>query len=378
MIPGRLSTRLLLAMCIMVLASSGIGQACEGFRLLVFSKTTGFRHDAQIQAGVELIRAMGEARGFAVDASEDAALFNASNLSRYAVVVFLNTTGEVLDANQEFAFEQFMNNGGGFVGIHSATDTEYSWPFYGDLVGAYFDSHPPVQDAILRVVDGSHPSTAHLAESFVHRDEWYNFRSNPADDPDIRVLLELDESSYSGGNMGDPHPIAWYQELPGGGRSFYTAMGHSLPTYAAPFFKRHLLGAILFAAGSLRPGTICLVEVLGAGSGLPALDLSGELNPASMLRLDLQGGDPGAAGLLFLSSCGSDQSVGPYALFVDLLPGRLQLTLPFVFDPFGSLAFQLPSDVLLPASLGKSFFMQAAQIENGLGLSNGLELQVCR
>ena len=228
------------------------------FQALVFSKTAGFRHTSQIAAGQTLIQDLGNANNFHVEFTEDGNEFHGDTLPQYAVVVFLNTSRDVLSGDQEAAFEQYMANGGGYVGIHSASATEYDWDFYGDLVGAYFDDHPAQQTATVHLANGTHVSTSHLEESFQHFDEWYNFqvdvtdpnfRINPADNPNITVLLNLDETTYNGGTMGEPHPISWYQEF-GGGRSCYTAMGHSVDTYTESFFIEHVRGGILYAAGS--------------------------------------------------------------------------------------------------------------------------------
>ena len=222
--------------------------AGQGFRVLVFSKTTGFRHDS-IPDGIALIRSLGAAHGFAVDATENAALFTPQNLGAYRAVVFLNTTGDILDATQQAAFESYVRGGGGWVGVHSAADTEYDWPFYGQLLGngAWFLSHPPIQTATLRVEDGAHPSTHHYPASFAFTDEWYNFQTNPR--PAVRVLLTIDEASYTPGPgaMGD-HPIAWCRPLDAG-RAWYTTLGHRSETYADASYRQHLLGGILWAAG---------------------------------------------------------------------------------------------------------------------------------
>jgi type 1 glutamine amidotransferase len=207
--------------------------------ILVFSKTAGFRHES-IAAGVQAVREQ-----FRVDATEDAAAFTADNLARYRAVVFLNTTGTVLDAGQKAAFEAYIRGGGGFAGVHAAADTEYDWPFYGDLVGAYFAGHPAVQPAVVRVEDASHPATAGLAKTLTRTDEWYNFRTNPRSK--VHVLLTLDESSYTGGTMGADHPHAWYRTYERG-RSFYTAGGHTVEAYAEAAFRTHLAGGIRYAA----------------------------------------------------------------------------------------------------------------------------------
>jgi type 1 glutamine amidotransferase len=215
------------------------------FAVLVFSKTSGFRHDS-IPRGIAVIEALGAEHGFAVDSTEDAARFTDAALGRYKVIVFLNTTGDVLDVGQKAAFERYIRSGGGFVGIHSASDTEYRWPWYGRLVGAYFASHPQIQRARVRTEDANHPSTKGLPAAWERTDEWYNFRSNPRGA--VHILATLDESTYSGGTMGADHPIAWCQAIDGG-RSWYTAMGHTIESYAEPIFRRHLLGGVESAAG---------------------------------------------------------------------------------------------------------------------------------
>jgi hypothetical protein len=217
----------------------------EPWSLLLFTRTAGFRH-ASIADGIAAIEALGVAHGFDVVASEDPALFTDQTLAGFRVVAFLSTTGNILDDAQQAAFERYIQNGGAFVGIHAATDTEYEWPWYGSLVGAYFANHPAVQDAVIDVVDGDHPSTHMLPDAWNRRDEWYNFGSDPSDQ--VNVLLNLDESSYSGGAMGASHPIAWYHEYDGG-RSWYTAGGHTRESFSEPLFVDHVAGGILWAAG---------------------------------------------------------------------------------------------------------------------------------
>jgi cytochrome c len=215
------------------------------FAVLVFSKTTGYRHDS-IPNGIAAIRALGAGHGFAVEATEDAGNFNNATLARYKVVVFLLTTGDVLDAGQKAALEQYVRGGGGFVGIHSASDTEHHWPWYGRLVGTWFKSHPRIQPAMIRIEDPDHPSTKGLPQQWERTDEWYNFVSNPRGA--VHVLASLDEATYSGGTMGGDHPIAWCQNVDGG-RSWYTEMGHTKESYDEPLYRRHLLGGIESVAG---------------------------------------------------------------------------------------------------------------------------------
>ena len=215
------------------------------FAVLVFSKTSAFRHDS-IPDGIAAIQTLGAENGFAVDSTEDAARFTDAELARYKVVVFLCTTGDILDTDQKAAFERYIRSGGGFVGIHSASDTEYQWAWYGRLVGTYFASHPQIQPATVRIEDLGHASTEGLPVTWQRTDEWYNFQSNPRGA--VHVLATLDEATYSGGKMGVDHPIAWCHEIDGG-RSWYTAMGHTSESYAELLFRLHLLGGIESAAG---------------------------------------------------------------------------------------------------------------------------------
>ncbi|WP_073226814.1 MULTISPECIES: ThuA domain-containing protein [unclassified Streptomyces] len=217
-------------------------------RVLVFSKTAGFRHDS-IPAGIEALKEIGEDTDITVDSTESAAQFTTSNLARYDAVAFLSTTGDVLNADQQKAFENYVANGGGYVGIHAAADTEYDWEFYGGLVGAYFDSHPQIQPATVRVEDHDHPATAHLDEEWERTDEWYNYRTNPRDK--AKVLATLDETTYTGGNMKGDHPISWCQTYQGG-RSFYTGLGHTKESYAEPAFRSHLQGGLRYATGQVK------------------------------------------------------------------------------------------------------------------------------
>src|SRR2546423_651799 len=217
-------------------------------RVLVFSKTAGFRHSS-IPNGKAAILKLGQENGFAVDTTEDAAAFTSKNLARYAAVVFLNTTGDVLDDAQQDDFERYIQAGGGYVGIHSATDTEYDWPWYGRLAGAWFNGHPGnpnVRKGTYRVLDKTHPSTQGLPDRWDREDEFYNFKSI---DPTIHVLVDIDEKSYEGGTNGDHHPMSWYHDFDGG-RAWYTNMGHTEATYTEPLFLQHLLGGQRYAIGT--------------------------------------------------------------------------------------------------------------------------------
>ncbi len=225
-------------------------------RILIFSKTEGYRHDC-IPVATAALRKLCLANGIAVDTTEDAADFTAKNLRRYNTVVFLCTTGDVLNPAQETDFQRYIQAGGGYVGIHAATDTEYGWTWYGGLVGGYFNGHPAQQNATLHIENHDHPATKHLPGNEWKRfDEWYNFKNL---NPNVKVLLTLDERSYKGGTMCTAsegadvkcHPAAWYHEYDGG-RAFYTALGHTKESYAEENFLKHVLGGIRYAIGKKK------------------------------------------------------------------------------------------------------------------------------
>ncbi|PHS02547.1 MAG: Crp/Fnr family transcriptional regulator [Leeuwenhoekiella sp.] len=202
--------------------------------VLVFTKTNGFRH-ASIETGVETLREIGRENVWAVQHSEDSLIFTPQNLKNFDLVVFLNTTGDILGEEQQEAFKNYMENGGKFFGIHAASDTEYGWPWYGEFIGGYFMSHPKIQQATV-VKEAKHPTVAMFSERYERTDEWYNFKNI---NPDLEVTLTLDESSYEGGANGDYHPHAWFQNV-GEGKMYYTGGGHTEESYAEPLFRKHL------------------------------------------------------------------------------------------------------------------------------------------
>ena len=262
------------------------GSSAAPSKVLVFSRTTGFRHPS-IEPGVAAIRKLGDENGFAVDHTEDAAAFTADNLAQYRAVVFLSTTGNPLDgADQRTTFEEYIRAGGGFVGIHAASDqndtSQAEWPWFGRLVGAYFGGHPlftarptgdescefatitSCHDGVAIIEDERHPATMHLARAsdaspprWDVYDEFYGFATNPRGT--VHVLASLDESTYLGlprqlsaaGTMGEDHPIAWCHPFDGG-RAFYTALGHDDMLYANDAYLEHVLGGILWATGAVR------------------------------------------------------------------------------------------------------------------------------
>lgn len=233
-------------------------------RLLVFTRTAGFRH-ASIETAVQTIAGMGAANGFGVDATEDPTVFSRRSLAAYDAVAFVNTTGDVLEGSQRTALERFVRGGGGWAGVHSAADTEYSNDFYTELLaGGRFLAHPLQQPGLIVREDERHRSTKHLGETWlVPFEEFYSFTSSVRGRS--RVLLSIDESTYLqdpntsnlptgpenplptfpgvSGVMGD-HPMAWTHRV-GRGRSWYTALGHEIGMYYLPQFTDHLLGGLL-------------------------------------------------------------------------------------------------------------------------------------
>ncbi|GGM57054.1 ThuA domain-containing protein [Dactylosporangium sucinum] len=284
-----------LAACTLSTASPAAA-ADAPYDVLVFSKTAGFRHDS-IPAGIQAIRDLGAANSFTVTATEDANAFTTGNLAQYEAVVFLSTTGDVLNDAQQTAFESYVRGGGGYVGVHAAADTEYAWPFYGQLVGAWFASHPAIQQVTSRTENRAHPATAHLPQSWTRTDELYNYQTNPRSS--ARVLATLDESTYSGGSMGADHPITWCKTIDSG-RSFYTGFGHTQESYADGNFRGQLLGGIRYAANrakaDCRPESGYTTLYNGSTSGWS------QAGPGSFTNSDATLTSVGGMGLLWYSA----------------------------------------------------------------------------
>jgi cytochrome c len=277
------------------------------FRVLVFSKTTGFRHDS-IDEGIAAVRQLGEANDFQVDATEDATLFRDNVLSRYDAVVFMSTTGDPLNADQQAAFERYIRGGGGYAGVHAAADTEYEWTWYGKLVGAYFRNHPPgTPSATVRIDDLDHHSTLGLPNPWPRVDEWYNYQrpegavvGGGGDDwsprlGGVHVLATVDESTYveeDGNTTDDDHPISWCQRYDGG-RSWYTGMGHTAASFTEADFLKHLLGGLEVAAGAVNDAD-CGKQ--GGGNRAPTVTAqrnpSGDVTPGDPVAFTAQGTDP--------------------------------------------------------------------------------------
>ncbi len=214
--------------------------------VLVFTRTAGYRHES-IPAGAAAVGDLAAELGLTARHTEDPAALRPERLARCAAVVFLSTTGDVLDAAGRAALEAHVRGGGGFVAVHAAANAEPGWPFYGELLGARFAGHPEVQPADVGVEDAGHPATAGLGGPVWRwTDEWYDFAASPRGGAGVRVLLTVDEASYQGGMSGADHPIAWCQEV-GAGRSFFTALGHEVRAYADPVFRAHLRGGLAWA-----------------------------------------------------------------------------------------------------------------------------------
>lgn len=215
-------------------------------KILVFSKTAGYRHDC-IPSGQDMIRGICQREGWVAKFTEDADWFQPKLLKSFDVVYFLCTTQDILNEEQQKAFEGWFRSGKGYVGTHAAADTEYQWDWYGKMVGAYFSGHPAIQKATVRVEDRKHSTTRHLPATWIRTDEWYNYKTNPR--ANVRVLATLDESTYQGGTMGKDHPIVWCHEFEGG-RAWYTGLGHTKETYSEAPFVTMITEAIRWAGKS--------------------------------------------------------------------------------------------------------------------------------
>ena len=262
----------------------------EGYKVLVVGKTLGFRH-SHIDETTESIIALGEANGFTVDVwdppnssagwwgsgspgqpeltLETTPFTSAEDLSQYATIAFVspvdntNNAGpdapRLLDPTETEALQGYIRGGGGFFGVHAASDTMHNVPWFGELIGggAYFRNHPANQNATMRVESPGHPSTQHLPASWNRFDEWYNYKVNPR--PVVHVLMTLDESTYNpgSGRMGADHPIAWCHNFEGG-RSWYQGAGHVEGSYEDPAYLQHLLAGLEWTAGRVSGGGDCV------------------------------------------------------------------------------------------------------------------------
>jgi cytochrome c len=242
-----------LASCICLLAVIVFFNGCStkdsnSRKILLFTKTKGYHHKS-ITAGIAAIEKLGKENNFGVDVDSTSVVFTDDKLKQYKAVVFLNTTGNILNSDEQLALQRYVEAGGGFVGIHAAADAEYNWAWYNKLVGAYFKSHPGnpnVRTATVVITDTGFIATKGLPAKWERTDEWYNYKNINAD---LKVVATLDEDSYEGGENGKNHPIAWYHDFDGG-RAFYTGGGHTNETYSEPLFLQHLANGIQYAMGA--------------------------------------------------------------------------------------------------------------------------------
>ncbi len=212
-------------------------------RVLIFHETQNYRHES-IEKGIQAIRQIGNENNFETIASRDSNFFIENDLKDLELIIFLSTEGDILNTEEQLAFQNYMDNGGNFFGIHAAADTEHHWQWYGDLIGAYFDGHPEIQEAVLNIRMPQHMTVEHLPEPWERVDEWYNYKEIRNG---LNVLITVDERSYEGGENGDFHPIAWFQNYRGGGKSVYTGLGHTTESYSDPNYLKHLSQCIEFA-----------------------------------------------------------------------------------------------------------------------------------
>ena len=272
------------ALAVPALAVSAPAQADnhEDYDVLVVGKTLGFRHSS-IDEATRAIIALGQSNGFSVDVWDDrqsaesvapgtkleTTPFTSEGLGKYETVVFVSTVdgtnnmdparATILDESELAAYQTYIRAGGGFAGIHAATDSMHTVPWYGQLTGggARFISHPRQQNATMRIEDPTHPSTEMLPPEWNRFDEWYNFTANPR--ADVHTLITLDESTYDPGNnaMGEDHPLSWCQNFEGG-RSWYEGAGHTEASYTDPLFLQHILGGIEWSAGVTGSAADCV------------------------------------------------------------------------------------------------------------------------
>jgi len=222
----------------------GVSSENGKISILAFSKTADYRHES-IKAGQNALRELAAVNNFDIDFSEDSTVFNDAALSRYNVIIFLNTSGNILDENGEKAFQKFIQNKGGFVGVHGALDTEYDWEWYGKFIGTHCKGSEEIHKAVVRVINKNHPSTEDLPYTWEVEDEWCMITKKLADD--VKILAVIDELTVQGEKMLYS-PYCWYHEFDGG-RAWYTGGGHRVENYSDPLFRKHIVGGIKYAAG---------------------------------------------------------------------------------------------------------------------------------
>lgn len=258
-----MTMKLLRTLCWIGLFASSIAPAlAEQPRVLVYTRNhvnngKGYVHD-NIAASVTMLQQLAATNGFAVEASDDPKVFTPEHLKKYRALIFSNSNNEAFENDaQRDAFKQFIQGGGGFVGIHSASGSERDWPYFWAVLGGKFKRHPPLQKFTLHVLDARHSATAHLGATWQWEDEFYyldnlNPRMHVLLAGDVAGLNDKDKATYPGKVFGDVFPLAWCQEFDGG-RQFYTALGHKIEYYSDPKFRQHVLGGILWVLHGDQP-----------------------------------------------------------------------------------------------------------------------------
>jgi uncharacterized protein len=238
--------RRLILFLLTLLIVAPAGAAPAGPAILIFSGTTGYRHDS-IPDGVKALTAIASRRGLSVVASEDPAVFSADSLRRFRAIVLLSCTTDPKNPASEWlvgarrdALQRFVRGGGGILAIHAAADSHYNWPWYGRLIGGRFASHPQgTPKGNVTVVAPADPAVRGLPRAVSRTDEWYYFQDY---DPVSKVLVTLDPASIGEKDI-NPNPVAWTRQI-NQGRVFYTAMGHTKESYSEPFFLQHVANGL--------------------------------------------------------------------------------------------------------------------------------------
>jgi type 1 glutamine amidotransferase len=212
-------------------------------KVLLYTETAGYRHES-ISAGTEMFKENAEKWNLEIQEAATSDAFTVDNLKQYRIIVFMSTTGDLFTPQEEAALQAYVKGGGAILGIHAASDAEYDWPWYGQMLGGWFIDHPAIQEAKCMVKMPAHESVKDISSPWIRTDEWYNFKNLQQNN---QIVLTVDESSYTGGTHGAVHPISWYRTFDGG-RIFYTAMGHTPETYKEELFIRHIGGAISWLA----------------------------------------------------------------------------------------------------------------------------------
>ena len=248
------SRRLAIGLMAVALAMTTFGaHAKDKSRVLVYSGSTGFRHES-IPTAVASIKSIGEKAGYAVDTSEDPDVFSAENLAKYKVLVLVSTTTDPKKPESEWlvgprrdALQGFLKAGKGVIGVHAAADSHYNWGWYGQMIGAYFDHHPKgTPKGVVTVVDAKHPATAKLPRTLERHDEWYYYKDF---DPTMRVLVTIDPKTIGDGESDvNPNPLVWCHEF-GGGRVFYSELGHTNESWSEQYMINLMSGALAWTAG---------------------------------------------------------------------------------------------------------------------------------